>query len=493
MSKTLSRSIWLFILTLALLVRVGVGIYWNSIVEKSANQSTNPPSVSKDGPFFYGDSDSYWKLARTIAFGRPYEFDETRRWQIFRTPGYPAILAPLFWIYGETPPTFAARMEGAIFGTINVVLVGWLALTIFGKSDRGRLIALLASLFVALDPTEALQSVSILSEEPFMTFSLLLNVEFVKTARRFGILPSSKTIPEDDKTPNALSSNDSLFPHSIKLAFFNAAAIYLRPSWYYFLPFASCFVLLVYVLSLLVRRRAEKLPSYAKRGLLKLGLCVVFAHLFTVALLLPWALRNYRISGKLVITTLQMGASLYDGLNPDATGASEMSFVDRFRQDELNEPSDSEEVHFEVRLDKRMKSAAIEWANSHKFKVLKLACIKFYRLWSPTPREQSFSSPFLKFILFVSYAPILIFGLLGLLRTVRQHDAAYFLVVPPLYISLLHIVFVSSIRYRVPVMYCFSILASYLLASVVIKVVPEITRQMSTSLAWAHGSRNKNA
>ena len=79
MSKTLSRSIWLFILTLALLVRVGVGIYWNSIVEKSANQSTNPPSVSKDGPFFYGDSDSYWKLARTIAFGRPYEFDETRR------------------------------------------------------------------------------------------------------------------------------------------------------------------------------------------------------------------------------------------------------------------------------------------------------------------------------------------------------------------------------------------------------------------------------
>ena len=95
------------ILAVALALRLGAGVWWQSRL----------PEGKK---FAFGDSESYWELGRTIARGQPYEYGPDRL-KIFRTPGYPAVLAPLFLLREEPPviwgralPEHPAHRDGRI-------------------------------------------------------------------------------------------------------------------------------------------------------------------------------------------------------------------------------------------------------------------------------------------------------------------------------------------------------------------------------------------
>ena len=49
-----------------------------------------------------GDSDSYWSLALTVAQGKPYEYG-VEPLSHLRTPGYPILLSPIAWCFGDSP------------------------------------------------------------------------------------------------------------------------------------------------------------------------------------------------------------------------------------------------------------------------------------------------------------------------------------------------------------------------------------------------------
>src|SRR5688500_13613308 len=82
--------------------------------------------------FDFGDSESYWSLARAIAQGKPYEYGPGSG-KIFRTPGYPLLLAPLFLVRDE-PPVMWARIEGAVLGTLAVAGVMCLGRSLYDES-----------------------------------------------------------------------------------------------------------------------------------------------------------------------------------------------------------------------------------------------------------------------------------------------------------------------------------------------------------------------
>ena len=77
-------------------------------------------------------------LAGQIARSEPYQFGRGQA-KIFRTPGYPILLAGLFRITGGEPPVVWARALGAVLGTLAVGGVIWLTTTLF--SIRAAIVA----------------------------------------------------------------------------------------------------------------------------------------------------------------------------------------------------------------------------------------------------------------------------------------------------------------------------------------------------------------
>jgi hypothetical protein len=188
--------------------------------------------------------------------------------------------------------------------------------------------------------------------------------------------------------------------------------------------------------------------------------------------MLPWWVRNARLTDHFVPTTLQVGASLYDGLNPNATGGSNMEdFVQRFVASQRsrdaatgqagNRTDAGATVAFEWRLDRLLRDEALRWAWAHPAGVLRLAGIKLLRMWNVWPNEPRLSASWtVRLAVLFTYTPLLIFAIIGAWRTVGRGWPYTLCWLPAVYLTMLHVVFVSSIRYREPAMLALLALAA---------------------------------
>jgi hypothetical protein len=168
----------------------------------------------------------------------------------------------------------------------------------------------------------------------------------------------------------------------------------------------------------------------------------------------PWWLRNYLVTGHFVPTTLQVGPSLFDGLHAGASGASDegMSFSFPFEMKLHSEAAKATEQHesFEWRLNQMMLNAAIDWAFENPSDTIRLALVKFQKMWSPWPTAKELGGVWIRISESVVY--VFIVALAGIaLGCVGQHRRQMMLyVAPTIYFAALHVVFVGSVRYRQP-------------------------------------------
>ncbi len=194
----------------------------------------------------------------------------------------------------------------------------------------------------------------------------------------------------------------------------------VKPSWALAVPAA--------MMGLIVARH-----SFRDASLVGLG---------AVAIMAPWWARNAREFGRFVPTALWAGASLYDGLNPKADGSSEMSFLGDGRFVGLGE----------VEQDRALRDEAIDFARRNPGRVATLAAIKASRFWSLWPNAREFRSSRVNLASAAATAPLFVLLGRGAWRCRRDIRAAPALDVagPLLYFFAIHLVFVSSIRYRIP-------------------------------------------
>lgn len=353
-------------------------------------------------PCLFGDTVIYGEFARAIREGRTFVVDQSGvPHYALRTPGYPAFLAACQLVFSER--FLPVRLVQATLGTLGVYFVYRLV----GRTLGDRRMALVAAGLAAVEPYGVGLGELILSEGLFIPLMLA------------GLWGLASLWPRGEEGP---PGHPAVVAIGTGVA--HGVAILARPSWALMVPI---------LLACWVGGAGRAGRSKALRN----ALLVAAA---TAAVMAPWWARNARVFGRFVPTVLWVGASLYDGLSPSATGASDMEFLAEPGIVELGE----------VAQDAELRRRAVDFARSHPGRALGLAAIKAGRFWSPWPNAEILRSPAVAWASAVVTIPLFAGLAVGAWRCRRDGRALVLLLGPLVYFMALHMIFVSSIRYRIP-------------------------------------------
>lgn len=336
------------------------------------------------------------------------------------------MLAGLFWIAGGEPPVMSARLMNAVLGVLAVAGVMGLCGLLFDQRA-----AWIAGLATSLYPGAIAMSTFVLAEAPFCPL-MILQLALWAVAWRSNLSNPAVTYAGLSGIAAGL-------------------ATLMRPSWLLFTPLAIAIGFVV---------------GPSRRRHVVVGAAMLIGLTLTMS---PWWYRNWQVTGSFVPTTLQTGESLYDGLNPQATGASDMRFVDDFRArlraaDAAAGDIDEQQPCFEQRLDRMMRDTAIAWAIDNPGQVLRLAAVKFIRIWNVWPNEPSLRGWRMRACVALGFTPLLVLGIWGAWKYGRRGWPYVLCFLPAIYFTCLHMIFVGSIRYRQPAMLPLTVLAAGVLA-----------------------------
>lgn len=369
-----------------------------------------------------GDAEGYWDLAGDLVAGRPYEVYEPPR-RVMRMPGFPLLLATSRAVFGDDPA--ASRYVLATCGGLGVGLV-----IVVGTRWAMPPVGLVAGGFAAVSPL-------------FVAFSPVLLTETVFAVA----MTAAVAVTREAVVANSPKTRVLLAALAGSL---HALATLMKPTW-------------VLVPPLIAAGWAGAILLFGGTGP-SWRACLPAALLFVTfaAGLAPWAARNAIVTGTPTVTTLWAGPSLYDGLNPDATGASDMTFFDA---DGLSSEMSEAEV------DREYKRRAFAFATGNPGRAGALAVEKLRRFWNPFLNAGGFADGVAGWAL--GLFEIGLFVATGAGLWLRRRDAAFLLAAcgPVLFFAAVHAAFVGSVRYRVPGEYLLTIPAAVGVVAVATRLV----------------------
>lgn len=159
--------------------------------------------------------------------------------------------------------------------------------------------------------------------------------------------------------------------------------------------------------------------------------------------LMPWAARNRVVTGEWRWLTTRGGISLYDGLRAGATGASDLAHTKT-----LPAVAGLSEIEW----DRYFRSQAWSAAREDPIRVVRLGGRKFLRTWSLVPNVSSYRRGPAAVVSAAWMLAVLLSAAIGWWPHRRAVRSWVTLLLPVVAFTLLHMVFVGSVRYRVPVM-----------------------------------------
>lgn len=397
----------LFIFVIAMTCRTGWGVYRYA-------------SATHTAQLEFPDEQQYWLIAQSLHNGEGLQ-DELG-FRATRMPLYPGFLS-LFT--GFERGILFAKMFQWMFGAIAACLAALLATSIWNPR-----VGLLAGLMVALDPFLIFFSSLLLTETIFITTFILL------WGSAWLVI---KPVLQNQEVP---------LLRWIMLGVSATLCVYFRES-----TLGIVFVLLGMIL-IIQKFNARCITGSA-------------ATLVTIfLLLLPWAYRNHQVTGDWCFLTHRAGISLYDGVRLNASGESDLGDIKN-----MEAVRDLSEVEW----NRYFWNASVLIIQEDPTRIVRLAAIKFARMWNPFPNVETYQSPLIRFVSAAWTLPLYSLALIGcfLLWRARRADRriiGLWLLLPALYYSALHSLFIGSVRYRLGAVVMLEILAAFALSVLIEKI-----------------------
>lgn len=338
----------------------------------------------------FPDEQQYWLMAQSLWHGEGL-VDELG-FRATRMPLYPALLS-IFT--GVRHGLYAATACHWLLGTASAVLTANIGQVMFDRR-----VAMVGGLLVAVDPFLVFSSSLLLTETLYIVLMLALWRAAWSTF---------------DAAAETITCR-----RWVAIGVLAAATVYARES-------GLGLVILLMMFLLLWRRDRTGLV-----GVAVVGMIVVIS-------LLPWAIRNRHTIGHLSFLTQRGGISLYDGVGPQATGRSDLGDV---KQMTAVRGMD------EVAWNRYFLKASFDAMRRDPWRIVKLAGRKLARMWNPVPNVETYRSPWVRAVGATWSIPTFALALWGAVHCAARSRSALLLLLPAIYLCLLHSLFVGSIRYR---------------------------------------------
>ena len=154
---------------------------------------------------------------------------------------------------------------------------------------------------------------------------------------------------------------------------------------------------------------------------------------------------------------------MYDGIGPSANGGSDLGAIKQM--DAVRGMNEADWNRYFLRESGRSIMA-------DPGRILRLAGVKLARMWNPIPNVETYRSDGVRMLAMAWTLPTWGLAVIGaVLLPVRLGGRGWwltvFLLLPALYLSALHSLFVGSVRYRLGAIPMIGILAAYFAVAVV--------------------------
>ncbi len=365
----------------------------------------------------FPDEQQYWLMATSLHAGTG--LTDEFGFRATRMPLYPALLS---LVAGFQHGIAIAKVAQWFVGAATAALVVGVAATLFGRR-----VGVVAGLWVALDPFLVFFSSLLLTETLFTAALVGLWWVVLPTLFANGVIPR--------------------LGRWLAIGVVAALCVYTRESG---LGLVAAVLGLVIICCRFDRR--------ALVGAAVAGLVVVVA-------LIPWAARNQSVTGSWCWLTHRAGVSLYDGVGPQADGSSNLGDVQQ---------TDAVRGLDEVAWNRFFLSESIKALRDDPARIVRLAGTKLWRTWNPFPNVDSYQSRFVRLVSALWTIPTFALAVAGIILLPRVMGpagwrVAALLLLPALYVSAMHTLFVGSVRYRLVVMPMLEMLAAFALVTFVFR------------------------